>query len=325
MTSGVEQMIDMVSFDVLLIGLTTPGETGHARYANAMARLTARGEEEFSTASPSFDNPIFSALDHGTAELVARTLGEAGALIEIRTSSAVARNARDQVAVTDACPTCGFVQPAGGNECAKCGLVFSKFEREQVQTMQKDRGLEEAINTAMKVREEWDLRANQYLETHPFADSRLGGFASAVMRGEVPFLRLDSEEGSLLLTSRRMLATHKGDEVSIPYEMIEDVTFGGGLVASKKKTRLLLNFNSPIPKADGTVKSLSWMLDKESTFYKDVVMDWSFSRTFLCGACGARDLDFRTDDNTPNCRCMHCATDHRIDLREALAIPAAVE
>ena len=105
MTSGVEQMIDMVSFDILLIGLTTPGETGHARYANAMARLTARGEEEFSIPSPSFDKPIFSALDHGTAELVARTLGEAGALIEIRSSSAVARNAWDQVAVTDACPT----------------------------------------------------------------------------------------------------------------------------------------------------------------------------------------------------------------------------
>jgi len=316
-------MIDMISFDILLIGMTTPGNTGHARYANAMARLTGKGEDQFDSPTPSFDEPIFSALDHGTAEVVARTLGEAGALIEIRTSNVIARDA--QVAATDSCPTCGFVQPAGGSECAKCGLVFSKFEREQVQGMQTDQGLEEAINQAMKVREEWDHRANQYLETHPFPDSRLGHFASSVMRGEIPFLRLESDEGSLLLTSRRMLTQHKGDEVSIPYEMIEDVTFGGGLVTSKKKTRMLLDFFCPIPKADGTVKSLSWMLDKESTFHKDVVMDWGFSRTFMCGACGARDLDFRTDDTIPACRCMHCATDHRVDMREALAIPTAVE
>ena len=147
-------MIDVVSFDILLIGMTTPGETGHARYANAMARLTGKGEEQFGSPKPSFDEPIFSALDHGTAQVVARTLGEAGALIEIRTSNAVARDTG--VAATDSCPTCGFVQPAGGSECAKCGLVFSKFEREQVQGMQTDQGLEEAISKAMKVREEWD-------------------------------------------------------------------------------------------------------------------------------------------------------------------------
>ncbi len=318
-------MIDMVSFDILLIGLSSPGESGRARYANAMARLTGRTEDEFGNPSPSFDEPVFNSLDHGTAEIVARTLGEAGALIEVRTSSAIARNTRDQVVATDTCPTCGFVQPAGGNECAKCGLVFSKFEREQVQTMQKDRGLEEAIATAMKVREEWDLRANQYLETHSFPDNHLEGFAGEVMRGEVPFRRLDADEGSLLLTSRRLLAHHKVDELSIPYEMIADVTFGGGLVTSKKKTRMLLSFHCPLPKTDGTVKSLSWMLDKEASFHKELVMDWAFSRAFMCGACGARDLDFRTDSNIPCCRCMHCATDHRVDLREALAIPAAVE
>ena len=318
-------MVDMVSYDILFIGLKTPGDVGQARYANAMARLTGRSEDEFGGHSPSFDTTIFTALDHSTADVVARTLGEAGALIEIRTSAAVARDTRDQVVSTDTCPTCGFVQPAGGNECTKCGLVFSKFEREQVQTMQQDRELEKAVTTAMKVREEWDHRATAYLETHKFPDRHTEGFAGVIRPGEVPFLRLESDEGPLLMTSRRLIAKHKDDEHSIPYEMVEDVTFGGGLVTSKKKTRMLLNFHSPLPKGDGTAKSLTWLLNKESTFSKDVVMDWAFSRNFMCGVCGARDLDFRTDGITPCCRCMHCATDHKVDLEEAMAIPISVD
>jgi hypothetical protein len=70
---------------------------------------------------------------------------------------------------------------------------------------------------------------------------------------------------------------------------------------------------------------LTWQLDKDSSFYSDVVMDWAFARNFMCGTCGARDLDFRTDDDIPHARCMHCATDHEIDLREAIAIPRTVE
>jgi len=54
-------------------------------------------------------------------------------------------------------------------------------------------------------------------------------------------------------------------------------------------------------------------------------MDWAFARNFMCGACGARDLDFRLEDSDSHCRCMHCATDHQIDLREALAIPTSVQ
>ncbi len=317
-------MIDMQSFDIMLIGLRNPGDTGRSRYANAMARLTGKSEREFTAALPSFDTPIFSALELASAQIVASALGEAGAMIEIQPSHAKARDSREQMLATDTCPTCGFIQPAGGVECAKCGLIFSKFEREQIQQMQQDRGLEEALTTAIKVREEWDHRANQYLETHPLPETSVETFAGSLMQGEIPFLRLDSDEGPLLLTSRRLIARHKDETFSIPFEMIEDVTFGGGLVTSKKKTRLLLGFHSPIATSGGTAKSLAWQLDKESTFYKDVVMDWSFSRNFICGACGARDLDFRLEEDAPHCRCMHCATDHSVDLREALAIPAAV-
>jgi hypothetical protein len=314
----------MYSFDILLLGLKNPSNTGQSRYANAMARLTGRSEDEFAAATPSFDAPIFSGLEQSTAQVVARALGEAGALIEVRRAHGVAHDSRDQVVATDTCPTCGFVQPAGGAECSKCGLIFAKFEREQVQQMQQDRGLEEALTTALKVREEWDQRASQYLETHPLQQGVVEPFSDSLVRGEIPFQGLNSDEGPILLTSRRMVARHKDETFSIPYELIEDVTFGGGLVTSKKKTRMLLAFHAPLPAGSGAAKSLSWQIDKESTFYKDVVMDWSFSRNFICGACGARDLDFRLDDDGVHSRCMHCATDHTVDLREALAIPAAV-
>lgn len=318
-------MYDVVSFDIMLLGLRKPGEPGRARYANAMARLTGKAQRDFREPRASFDNPLFTALDQGTAQMVVRTLGDAGALIEVRRSTAVPRGSSDQLAPTDTCPTCSFVQPAGGNECGKCGLIFSKFEREQVQQMQQDRGLEEALTKAIKARDEWYQRAQNYLETHPLAGEATAGITEQIAVGELPFLRLNSDEGPILMTSRRIIANHKGEGMSIPYEMIEDVNFGGGLVAKKSKTRMQLVFRAPLPTGEGSAKSLTWQLDKESSFFKDVVMDWAFARNFMCGACGARDLDFRLDAGRNRCRCMHCATDHQIDLREAFAIPTNVQ
>ena len=54
-------------------------------------------------------------------------------------------------------------------------------------------------------------------------------------------------------------------------------------------------------------------------------MDWSFARSFICGGCGERDLQYRTDGNKVYARCMHCATDHEIDVREAVAVPLIKE
>lgn len=318
-------MYDMVSFDIMLLGLTKPGEAGRSRYANAMARLTGKQQRDFRNPSPSFDQPLFSALDQGAAQMVARTLGDAGALIEVRRSTTVARGHSDQLAPTDTCPACGFVQPAGGNECGKCGLIFSKFEREQVQQMQQGRGLEDALSKAIKARDEWYQRAHHYLETHPLPVDATTGLTEPIAAGELPFLRLNSDEGPVLLTSRRIIASNKGNTLSIPFEMIEDVNFGGGLVAKKTKVRMQLVFRAPLAAGEGTAKSLTWQLDKESGFSKDVVMDWAFARNFMCGACGARDLDFRLEGANNRCRCMHCATDHQIDLREALAIPTSVQ
>jgi hypothetical protein len=219
-----------------------------------MARLTGKPQRDFREPRPSFDEPLFSALDRGTAQMVARTLGEAGALIEVRRSTAVARSNSDQLAPTDTCPTCEFVQPAGGNECGRCGLIFAKFEREQVQQMQQDRGLEDALSKAIKARDEWYQRAHHYLETHPMPPDAATGIAEPVAAGELPFLRLNSDEGPVLLTSRRVIANHRGQTLSIPYEMIEDVNFGGGLVAKKTKVRMQLVFRAPLAAGDSTAK-----------------------------------------------------------------------
>lgn len=314
-------MGSMKSFDILLLGLKDGSSASRKRYANAMERLTGKSAGDFHVPSPRSKDPIFTSLDQDTARVVAGALGEAGALIQIRPTQEIATAAEKQVVTTETCPSCGFVQPPEAVECARCGLVFSKFEREQVESMQKDRHLEEALAKALQAREEWVGKAKQYLEKHPLAEGAMDGFGSVVMRDELPFLRLAADEGPILMTSRRLLASLKEGFVSIPYEIVVDVTMGGGLVQKKGRVRLQLSFHSTIPTPAGTAKQLTWQLDKESSFYKDVIMDWCFARIFMCGVCGQRDLDFRLDGSKVRARCMHCATDHDVDLREAIAIP----
>ncbi len=311
----------MISFDILLLGLKDGSSAGKARYTNAMERLTGRPADSFKVPARRSDDPIFKALDKETAVKVVDALGQAGALIEVRRSSSMPSDVRDQVIASVKCPRCGFAQPAGTPECARCGLVFAKFEREQVQSMQKGTQLEAALTKALQSREEWAQKATQYLETHPLREGSTDGFENVVVRDEVPFLRLVTEEGPILMTSRRMIASLQEGFFSMPYEIINDVTVGGGLVQKKGRVRLQLGFHSPIPTPTGAAKQSSWQLDKESSFYKDVIMDWCYSRNFMCGGCGKRDLDYRLDGTKPRARCMHCATDHDIDLREAIAVP----
>lgn len=318
-------MTESLSFDILFLGLNEPTPAGQARYANVMERLTGRPAADFSLGADRSEDPLFRALDLDTAQKVADALGDTGVLIEVRRSTEAASDVREQVVDSVECPRCGYVQPAGGDECSRCGLVFAKFEREQIHGMQKSAQLEEALAKALQSREEWAQKATQYLETHPLKEGSTDGFDNVVMQDEVPFLRLTTDEGPILMTSRRLIASLEAGYCSIPYEMVEDVTVGGGLVQKKSKPRLLLAFHTSLPVPIEPAKQASWQLDKDSSFYKEVIMDWCFSRSFLCGGCGQRDLDYRTEDNKAHCRCMHCALDHEIDMREAIAVPIAVE
>jgi hypothetical protein len=316
-------MAEVYSYDIYVLGLADPTAGGRHRFANTMERLTGRSSEEFEEGFPPPNLPMFQAMDKETAQETADALGETGVLIEVRPTDKPPQEQPKFAAATRECPACNQIQPATNEECPKCGVVFKKYEREQLLKMQKDHTLEQAMIKAMQVREEWLHRATQYLETHKVAKDASAAFAAELVQDEVPFLRLNSDEGPILLTSRRLLTRRENVFESVPYEMISEVDFGGGKLTMKKaKNRLQISFHTPLPLKSGeTIKNMTWNLDKESSFSKDVVMDWGYARNFICGACGERDLQYRTEETKVHCRCMHCATDHEVDLAECVAVP----
>jgi len=265
--------------------------------------------------------PLFEAISAQRAREITGLLEEAGILVEIRPVPGRPPSGDREVVATRECPRCGFVQPAGDPECQRCGLIFAKWEREQVQRMQRERQLEETLTKLVQVREEWRAKAKRYLERHPLPDGAVAPFQKRLHPEEIPFARLESAEGPILMTSSRMLVTRPGTTISIPYEVIADVDVGGGLTLKKDLVNLQLKFAGPLPVGQEQLKSLRLQVSKESAAMRDVVMDWAFARSFACGSCGATDMDFRVEKRKLHCRCMHCATDHEIDLEEAVAIP----
>lgn len=311
------------SFDIFVLGLKDPSKAGRARFSSTMERLTGRPRDEFQDSFPSSILPVFESLEQEKAQKTVDTLGSSGVFVEIRPSTAPPAE-EEMEAGTRRCPACDAVQPSTALECTQCGVVFKKYEREQLARMQRDHMLEQAMVKAMQVREEWLERAKKYLENRPLDQAAVKDFQGALLQDELPFLRLDSEEGPLLLTSRRLISkSADGTFLSMPYEMIADVDFGGGAIQTKKsKNRMQLTFHTAIPvPPDQTLPKAAWYLDKESMFFKEVVMDWGFARNFICGSCGERELDYRTENQKAFCRCMHCATDHEIDFVEGLAVP----
>jgi len=319
-------MSEIFSYDIYVLGLNDPSAAGRSRFASLMGRLTGRSVEEYADHFPSPSIPMFQSLNTEKAQNIADTLGDEGVLIELRTSDhppSLYEDFEDDVA-TKSCPSCDHVQSVLAEECERCGVVFQKYDRENILSMQREKALEEAMVRAMQVREEWLHRATQFLEQRPLKKEDAAEFATYLMQEEVPFLRLDSSEDPILLTSRRMIVSKDGEFESIPFEMISDVDYGrGGLVKiAKQKQRLQVSFHSPFPLSTGsTVKNMVFHLDKESSFFKDVVIDWGFARNFICGACGEREQQFRTEEKKVHMRCMHCATDHEIELTECVAVP----
>lgn len=317
--------METFSFDIHLLGLKDSSSAGRARFCSGMARITDRTPEEFSQLLNEREPRIFESLDKEAAAKAVENLSEVGARVEIRPSSAIPVSAEEQLAHTFNCPSCDFLQPAGSEECPRCGLVYAKWERENILKMQREQRLQEAVTRALQIREEWRQKAQQYLEDHPLPPNATVPFESEILQDEIPFLALTSDQGPLLLSSRRLLFLVEGKIISMPYELLSDVDFGGGMIQTKSKVRLQITFHAPVRLGENEVPSLTWQLDKESAFYKDVVMEWSYSRHFICGACGAPDLEYRNDKEQPWGRCMHCAVDHEIDIVEAVAVPQSAE
>ncbi len=126
------------------------------------------------------------------------------------------------------CPKCGFDQPAGALDCARCGIVFAKFQREQTtladpqetatrrprldptagQSAANRAGIRESTSTAApaalpEVYDETALAqfgsATASLEDAPVTNGRIGrsellvlgsGLAAAIVVYAVPFTRM---------------------------------------------------------------------------------------------------------------------------------------
>jgi len=310
------------SFDIAFLGLKDPSTAGRSRMVLAMERLTGRSTAECQEVLSKVGLTIFDALPVDQAQLIISALDDAGAVCEIRPKEEAARSVGETMGggMTQ-CPSCGFVQQAGLEECSRCGVIFSKMEKDDLRKIQDDQTLEEAQQRAEQIRQEWDERAKQILESRPISEDAAKPFLDVLTQEEIPFLLLEAAEGSILMTSRQMLGITEGVVAFLPYEVIKDVDFGGGLVVKKNHTRLVLSFHMPIVFNGKNVNSLTWQLTADAATNKEAIMDWAFARSYLCGACGARDLDFRNEKGATHGRCMHCATDHAIDLKHHKITP----
>ncbi len=312
--------MDTVSFDIFVLGLregTTEGRRGLVRTVAGLGELEHREAERRLRET---QRPVFEALSREAALKVVNGLELAGATVEIR--PVVGRPpAVERLGATQTCPECGFEQPAERNDCASCGVVFAKREREQVRQMRRSRVAEEAAIKAAQVRAEWAKRAAAFLQRNPLPADAAAPFAQVLRPAETPFLRLDSEEGPLLLTTLRLLALREGAVLSCPYELMADIDMGGGLVVRKDQMRMVLRFHGELVVDGRPVRQAAWRMTRESAQYDSVLMDWVYARSFTCDACGEGELQYRLQNGKVHGRCTRCAADHMIDCEDALLIP----
>ena len=312
---------DVVSYDIHFLGLKDVSRAGRTRFYSAIEKLTGKSLDDVKAMLGRGDRPMFDSLSREMTEMVVTALEDAGASLEIRPYPG--RHPRSDSAGLNAtaCPRCGAIQSPGFEECDRCGLVFQKWEREQLQRQMREKNLEEALFKAQQVREECRKTAKNYLEDNPLPDGGDAGFAKSIKEFEVPFLRLESDEGPLLLTSQRLLVRYMSQLLTFPYEIMKDVDVGGGLIQKKDRMRMQVKFFCDVPLQEGPSKTLTVHLTKEASLRKEELMKWVYARKFACGVCGALDLDFRLEGGRVRCRCMHCAADHEVDMEESLAIP----
>ena len=318
-------MIGTVSFDIYLLGLKDPSPAGRARFRNLMARLTDRTPDDAERLLESREIPLFRAISQARAGAVVQELGNAGVRIEIRPNHVPAEQPDREAGMTR-CPRCGLLQKVGLEECGRCGLVFAKWEREKVQGMQREKRLEDALSHAIQLRQKWDERATKYLEEHHLTAKVPPEIRARLHPEEIVFLAIESPDGPIVLTSRRLLSSRKDGVISVPYELMADVDFGKGLLKRGEGPKVQISLHAPISiGAEGSVKKLSWKTGPTSSVERDVFLNWSFSRKFVCGSCGSMELDYRVERRQVCARCTRCATDHEIDLDEAIAIPIIME
>ncbi len=311
----------MPSFDIFFLSLREPSKTGRLRFSQTLAHISDLSNEKIEELLKTPGQLIFERLSRERANEIVTALGQAGARLEIRPNPAPPNVERD--IATRKCPRCGFIERADAQECSQCGLVFAKWEREQVRAMQREQRLEEAMAKAVQVRQKWTERATEYVAKHPLRGDVPAPLQAKLSLQETAFMIVQSEEGPLVLTSRRCLCERNGVTLSLPWELMSGIEFGGGLLKKRGDvSRMQMTLYGPVTTGKGeTADKLVWQVNGLDAVDRDTIMSWAYARKFPCGACGKTDLQFRIDGNRVHARCMYCATDHEIDLEEALAIP----
>jgi hypothetical protein len=316
-------MVGAVTYDIVFLGLKDPSPSGRTQLIHMVEQMTGRAPEDCRAILSRVGESIFNTVPAEQARLIVTAFDEAGVLFELAPKTSIDADGvvDEDLAGIIACRSCGCVQQSSAQECVRCGVVFSKLDRLEVQDMQDNKALQEARARAEQIRREWDDRALQFLESNPLNEKTISPFEKALSQEEIPFLLLNAAEGQVLMTSRQMIGHLNGHFIYTPYEFIKDVDVGGGLVAKKGYTRLSVNLCAQIVVVDKSSDSITWQLDAESAAYKEVIMDWAYARSYMCGSCGAREFDFRNEGGRIHGRCMHCATDHVIDPRRHTISP----
>ncbi len=311
----------MPSFDIFFLSLRDPSKAGRARFTQTLAHISDMPNTKIEEILRASRTLLFERLSRERANDIVTALTQAGARLEIRPNQAPPDT--EQEVATRKCPRCGFIERADALECSQCGLVFAKWEREQVRAMQREQRLEEAMAKAVQVRQKWTERATEYVSNHPLRGEIPAALASKISPQETVFMFVDAEEGLLVLTSRRCLCQRNNVTLSLPWELMSGIDFGGGLLKKRGDvSRMQMTLFGPVPVGGGeSSQKLVWQVNDLDAVERDTIMSWAYARKFPCGACGKTDLQFRLDGSKVHARCMHCATDHEIDLEEALAIP----
>lgn len=313
------------TFNIVALAFPQPSASVDTRYDAVVQRYGRWADTEAVWGQR--DTVLFRAVDGPTAAAIIDDLDPLGVKTEIRpVAPEPATPAAAATPVGPPCPSCQFPNPEGQAECGACGLVFAKYEQRVVRRMMKDARLEEELSKARMIDQEWTDRAAGYIRKHPLPGSALDSFTDELSAEEIPFLRLESDGGPILLTSRRMLVTFKKEGVaSLPFEMMDGVELGGGFTILGGTIKMVITFKAPTFLAGQKRSSLTRQVRKDAGFDREALLHWSYSKNFLCGQCGARDLAFRYEQGRTRCRCRRCAADHLIDLKQAVARPTGAE
>ena len=316
--------MDTRKFDIFPLAFTIDSDEARARFEALVDRLSSGHPQLWGT----LGQPLFRSIDGQTASEILAKLDEIGVRTEIRPAAPPPIAAPTAPAIEDPtlpCPSCGFANPESQPDCGACGLVFAKFEKRAVSRMMAESRLEEEINRARRIEQEWTDRASDYRTQHPLPAGATTPFTGDLLVEEVPFLRLETDSGPLLLTSKRMLARTKKELLSIPFEMISSVEFGGGFSILGGSIRMVLTFKAPLVIKRLRASTLTLQVQKNPSYDRETILLWAFSKNFICGCCGARELSFRLEKSESRARCMRCASDHSINLTHAVALPLGEE